>query len=60
MKLSRQTRQPLAGAEFRIVPADAALFTDNEGLTSPNNLYVTDADGQISLSGLTPGAYVIT
>ena len=36
------------------------MFTDNEGLTSPNNLYVTDADGQISLSNLTPGAYVIT
>ena len=28
MKLSQQTRQPLAGAEFRIVPADESLFTD--------------------------------
>ena len=59
-KYDRATRTALAGAEFRIVPADSALAVDNEGLTSATGLYVTDADGQIALENLTPGAYIIT
>ena len=59
-KFDRATRTALAGAEFRIVPADEALFVNNEGLISATNLYVTDADGQILLSNLTPGAYIVT
>ncbi|MBP5719056.1 MAG: hypothetical protein J6X53_08810, partial [Abditibacteriota bacterium] len=59
-KLDRVTRQPLANAQFRVVPANDALLLDNEGLTSGNHLYTTDEDGQIRLSNLTPGAYIIT
>ena len=59
-KLDKVTRQPLANAQFRIVPANDALLVDNEGLTAANHLYTTDEDGQIRLSNLTPGAYIVT
>ena len=60
LKLDRTTRLPLSNAQFRIVPANDALLLDNEGLTAANHLYTTDEDGQIRLSSLTPGAYIVT
>ena len=59
-KFDRVTGQTLAGAEFQIVPVDAELLTDNDGLTSATNLYRTDENGQILLENLLPGAYLIT
>ena len=54
------TKAPLSGAEFKITTASGALVPDNQGLTSSNGLYKTDANGQIVLSKLNPGTYVVT
>ena len=53
------TKQPLAGAQFKITTASGELVPDNEGLTSSNGLYTTDRNGQIVLSKLLPGTYVV-
>ena len=42
-KFDSVTKEPLAGAEFRITMSNGTLADDNEGLTSSNGLYVTDA-----------------
>ena len=57
-KFDRLTGQTLAGAEFKIVPANEV--TEDTGLTSSTNLYRTDENGQIYLENLLPGAYIIT
>ena len=54
------TKAPLPGAEFKITTASGELVPDNEGLTSSNGLYTTDANGQIVLSKLNPGTYIVT
>ena len=54
------TKAPLSGAEFKITTASGELVSDNEGLTSSNGLYTTNAQGQIVLSKLNPGTYVVT
>lgn len=59
-KYDSVTKEPLPGAEFKITTASGELVPDNEGLTSSNGLYVTDAQGQIVLSKLNPGTYVVT
>ena len=40
--------------------ANGELTPDNEGLTSSNGLYTTDRNGQIVLSKLLPGTYVVS
>ena len=59
-KYDSVTKQPLAGARFKIMMANGELTPDNEGLTSSNGLYTTDQNGQIVLSKLLPGTYVVT
>ena len=59
-KVDSITREPLSGAEFRITTSDGRLADNNEGLTSSSGLYVTDENGQIYLTKLTPATYVIT
>ena len=59
-KYDKVTKQPLAGAQFKIVTASGELVPDNEGLTSSNGLYTTDQNGQIVLSKLLPGTYVVS
>ncbi len=54
------TKAPLSGAKFKITAANGELVPDNEGLTSSNGLYTTDAQGQIVLSKLAPGTYIVT
>ena len=58
-KYDSVTRQPLYGAQFKITTASGELVPDNEGLTSSNGLYTTDRNGQIVLSKLLPGTYVV-
>ncbi len=41
-KYDSVTKQPLAGARFKITNANGELVPDNEGLTSSNGLYTTD------------------
>ena len=50
----------MPGAEFRITTASGELVLDNEGLTSTNGVYKTNANGQIVLLKLTPGTYVVS
>ena len=59
-KFDSVTKQPLPGAEFKVTAANGELTPDNEGLTSSNGLYLTDENGQITLSKLTPATYVIS
>ena len=54
------TRQPLAGARFKIMYSNGTLLPDNEGATSSNGLYTSDANGQIVLSRIQPGTLVVT
>ena len=58
-KYDSVTKQPLPGAQFKITTASGELVPDNEGLTSSNGLYTTDQNGQIVLSKLLPGTYVV-
>ena len=58
-KYDSVTKQPLSGAQFKITNANGELTPDNEGLTSSNGLYTTDRNGQIVLSKLLPGTYVV-
>ena len=59
-KYDSVTKQPLSGARFKIMMANGELTPDNEGMTSSNGLYTTDVNGQIVLSKLLPGTYVVT
>ena len=59
-KYDSVTKQPLSGARFKIMTANGELTPDNEGMTSSNGLYTTDVNGQIVLSKLLPGTYVVT
>ena len=54
------TKEPLAGAQFKITTSGGELVPGNEGLTSSNGLYTTDAKGQIMLPKLSPDTYVVT
>ena len=50
----------MKGAQFKVTTASGELVADNEGLTSTNGLYTTDVNGQIILSRLLPGSYIIS
>ena len=59
-KYDKITKKPLSGATFKIINANGELTPDNEGLTSSNGLYKSDISGQIVLSKLLPGTYILT
>ncbi len=59
-KYDSVTKEPLSGATFRITGANGELLPDNEGLTSSNGLYTTNAEGQIVLSKVSPSTLVVT
>ena len=59
-KYDSVTKLPLSGAQFKITNTNGELTPDNEGLTSSNGLYTTDRSGQIVLSKLLPGTYVVS
>ncbi|MBR0313367.1 MAG: hypothetical protein IJQ98_13340, partial [Oscillospiraceae bacterium] len=59
-KYDSVTKERLAGATFRITDASGRLLSDNEGLTSTNGLYTTNAEGQIVLSKVDPSTLVVT
>ena len=59
-KYDSVTKQPLSGARFKIMSATGELTPNNEGMTSSNGLYITDQNGQIVLSKLLPGTYIVS
>ena len=59
-KYDAVTKERLAGAVFCITNANGELIAGNEGLTSSNGLYTTNAEGQIVLSKVTPATLIVT
>ena len=59
-KIDSATGKPIASVEFKITNANGELLPDNEGMTSSNGMYTTDANGQIVLPKLSPGTYIVT
>lgn len=63
-KRDSATGQPLSGAEFRVTTAagcevglDGVIGTST---LTQNGIFVTDAQGEIKITNLSPGAYVLT
>lgn len=59
-KFDSVTKQPLAGAKFRITTSAGTYVADSEGQVSSNGQYETNAEGQIILSLIEPDTYVVT
>ncbi|WP_297872026.1 collagen binding domain-containing protein [uncultured Oscillibacter sp.] len=55
--LDRKT--PLAGVQFKVSYAPGCVVDDEDGKLSSNGIYYTDANGQISISGIV-GTVVVT
>ena len=60
VKKDAQTGDPLEGVEFKITTANGELVPNNGGMTSTNGIYRTDSNGEIVISKLKPGAYIVT
>ena len=54
------TKEPLAGATFKVTTSDGRFVAQDGGATSTNGLYTTDAKGQIHIVDLDPDTYVVT
>lgn len=54
------TKEPLAGATFKVTTTDGRFVAQDGGATSTNGLYTTDANGQIHIVDLDPDTYVVT
>lgn len=54
------TKEPLAGATFKVTTSDGRFVAQDGGATSANGLYTTDANGQIHIVDLDPDTYVVT
>ena len=54
------TKEPLAGATFKVTTSDGKFVAQDGGATSTNGLYTTDANGQIHIVDLDPDTYVVT
>ena len=54
------TKEPLAGATFKVTTSDGRFVAQHGGATSTNGLYTTDANGQIHIVDLDPDTYVVT
>ena len=54
------TKEPLAGATFKVTTSDGRFVAQDGGATSTNGLYITDANGQIHIVDLDPDTYVVT
>ena len=63
-KRDRVTDQPLAGAQFRVTTASGCEVgldgVIGDSTLTQAGIFETDANGEIRISNLTPGAYVLT
>ena len=59
VKLDSITKKPLEGVKFRITYSDGSFVADEGGKLSSNGLYMTDANGEIFISGII-GTLVVT
>ena len=53
------TKEPLAGATFKVTTSDGRFVAQDGGATSTNGLYTTDANGQIHSVALDPDTYAL-
>lgn len=58
-KLDSQTKQPLAGAEFKVTTSSGEFFPNQGGAVSSNGIYVTDQSGQIHITGVAAGTTLV-
>ena len=58
-KLDSQTKQPLAGAEFKITTSSGEFVANQGGAISSNGIYVTDQTGQIHITGIEAGITLV-
>lgn len=54
------TKEPLAGATFKITNNAGTALDNYNGTISSGGLYTTDANGQIKLYGIDPDSYIVT
>lgn len=63
-KRDRETNKPLPGAEFRVTTAAGCEVGLNgvigDSTLTQNGIFTTDSSGEIRITNLIPGAYVIT
>ncbi|MBP5718869.1 MAG: hypothetical protein J6X53_07810, partial [Abditibacteriota bacterium] len=59
LKRDSLTDQPLAGATFQVTTADGQFVAAAEGQLSSNGLYTSDSAGEVRITGLQPGVYVV-
>lgn len=59
-KIDSVTKQPLPGAQFKIIKSDGAFVGNYGGTVTSNGIYTTDSNGQIKLVDLKPDTYVVT
>ena len=59
-KIDSVTKQPLAGAVFKITTSSGEYVANQGGAVSSNGLYTTDSNGQIRITDLKPDTYVVT
>lgn len=59
LKKDAVSKEPLAGATFKITLADGSFVPNAEGKLSSNGLYTTDKNGQITISNIS-GTLVVT
>lgn len=58
-KLDSRTKQPLAGAEFKITTATGTVVDNYGGTVSSNGIYITDTSGQIHIKGIEAGTTLV-
>lgn len=63
-KRDSETNKPLPGAEFRVTTAAGCEVGQNgvigDSTLTQNGIFTTDSSGEIQITNLIPGAYVIT
>lgn len=58
-KLDSQTKQPLAGAEFKVTTGGGEFVPNQGGAVSSNGIYTTDSSGQIHITGVAAGTTLV-
>ena len=59
-KIDSVTKQPLSGAEFKVIKSDGSFIPTEGGQISSNGIYTTDENGEIHITLLDPSTIVVT
>lgn len=58
-KYDNITKEPLSGAEFKVTTSTGELVASNDGRASSNSIFITDENGEIVLTKLSPATYIV-